>query len=1097
MEVCCMFMLMPFRPITNGRLRRARWFALGVFLVALAIYGLTALHYAFPGRSAALITFVSGLNVIEVPERPMLRWLGSAMTSLRFASLPFRLNLCSAVAAAFTLAWLYKIIWFFVFENMREESAVTKASRASIFGALVVVIAAGTNLAFWYGATRFNSGIFDVAMVVGCIHMICVYGRSEKIFWPALIGLVAGLCAAESSLFIAASPLIIVIFVITEWKQSWYRMSRLFMSGFCAFTSFALTHWLSAKAFLKAAGEAPEGQALLSVVVSVFRAQLAYISTVLPRVSWFLVLAFGVGFAVVCFFTILRSLDNRRSWMLFVVKLILTLLSIVIVFNLPVSVWGIATRSGVIPVFSSLLAASAVALLVVAWKAQAVMDDPRDEMEPIEDDDDYNDEVLEGEKPVVYNCMRVCGVFIAPLLIALIVVGALLNLRSLIRDNGSFIDAAAKHMVENLGERRWVVSNGLMDHHILIAAEQLGKEVVLLAPYRLRDKYYSRNLCRIVQGDDSFSEKEKEWATSLINYNLHMFINDFFSAQQDSESMAVCMGIPDIWYESGKVPVPELLCYGGSDAAENVDGKKLYALHNQFFASYPDLNAMNSDNFSKLTRGYISALRKHLAFVANNLGVILDELDMQEQAFAAYEKALDLFPGNVSALLNRFEIVSRGLYPEKRDLVEKQLNEKIRSIENKYPLWALNRYFGYVRNYELFVGMGWEWAVSSSPGSVIAGLRRTYAVEKDSVRRRNLTAVMAAVYEMKGDTDKSRNYYEELIAADPRNAVALSGLVRLSLRDGGIEEARKILEQGVENGASARNLRKDWAALYLMAGDISMARTTLQAMADEPEADSMTIAMLAMVMIEQGEFAVVESKVLPRLVKKEKTADNYFVLVIEGRIYQMKGPKWFSKARKKFQRAFALRPDVAALRDIIFRLDVAMEDRLAAEAHAVEILRINPDHPAANFFMGSVALEEGDYGRAEGYLKRAADAPEPSVDALNNYAQLLCRIKRTDLAVRIARRAVALAPERYEVWSTLSYILLDTGDLAEASQALVKASSLNKTDKRLFIIDGLIALKRGDVVSVKRAVDAVKGEEDSLPVTSLRDLQKLKDSLSR
>jgi tetratricopeptide (TPR) repeat protein len=304
-----------------------------------------------------------------------------------------------------------------------------------------------------------------------------------------------------------------------------------------------------------------------------------------------------------------------------------------------------------------------------------------------------------------------------------------------------------------------------------------------------------------------------------------------------------------------------------------------------------------------------------------------------------------------------------------------------------------------------------------------------------------------------------------------------------------------ILEQGQKSGVSARTLRKDWAALYLMAGDVSRARTTLQAMADEPGADPMTVAMLAMVMIEQGEYAAVESKILPRLAKMENTADNYFVHVIQGRIYQMKGKKWFSEARKRFQRAFIIRPDVSALREVIFRLDVALGDRRAAEAHAIEILRVNASHPLANFFMGSVALEEGDYGRGEEYLKRAAEAPQPTVEALNNYAQLLCRIRRTDEAVKVARKATQVAPDRYEVWSTLAYILQDTGKLKEASQALIKASTLNKTDKRLFIIDGLIALKRGDLVSVKRAVDAVSNEAGNLPVTSRRDLQKLKDAL--
>jgi tetratricopeptide (TPR) repeat protein len=355
---------------------------------------------------------------------------------------------------------------------------------------------------------------------------------------------------------------------------------------------------------------------------------------------------------------------------------------------------------------------------------------------------------------------------------------------------------------------------------------------------------------------------------------------------------------------------------------------------------------------------------------------------------------------------------------------------------------------------------------------------------------------MAAVYEMQGDIGRSRSYYETLIAENPRNSQAISGLVRLALQDGSVNEARLVLERGLENGIASHSLRKDWAALDLMSGDLPKARTILQAITDEQNVNPMTLAMLAMVMIEQGEFASVESKILPKLIKMEKGEDNYFVHVIQGRVLQMKGKQWFSQARKQFIRAYAQRPDVTALREIIFRLDMALEDRSAAEAHAIEILRVNPAHALANFFMGSVALEAGEYGKAEGYLRRSAEDAHPTVEALNNYAQLLCRIRRTDEAVKIARRATELAPERYEVWSTLAYILLDVDELDEASQALVKASALNKDDKRLFIIDGLIAMKRGDLVSVKRAVEMVEKDSEDLPVTSQRDLQLLKKSLA-
>jgi len=1079
-----MFMLLPFRPITIGRLRRARIASAVVFFAALIVYGLFAIDYAFPGRSAALITFVSGLDVMEVPSRPMLRIFGGYISSLSFSTLTFRLNMCSTVAAALSLGWLYKIIWFFVFEKMREDSSVTQASRISRFAAFSSVLALGLSLPFLYASTRFNSGIFDVALILGCTHLLCVYGRSSNIFWLLLFGVISGVSAAESPLFIVVAPLLIYIAVVTEWKQSWYRISRLSLSFFFSFVSFLLTHWLSARSFLIACGETPVKSSVLSVVVSVLREHIGFMANLLPRLSWFLIIAFGVGFAFITICTTMRSLDNRRSWMLFVVKVALSFLVLVIIFNFSYSAWAIYSARGMIPVVSYLFACSAIGLLAASWRAQALMDDP----------------IIESAeftpKSTSFNCLRVCGVFIAPALMVLVCVGGILNLRSILKDDGSFMDEAAQQLVKGVGQRKWVVSNGLMDHHILIMADQLKREIILLAPYRVRDRRYCKRLSHLIEREPSFTDKERDWALSLLNYNLHLFVNDFFISRKDISDIAVCMGLPDIWYESKKVPVPEIVFYGGAESISAVDGEVLKKNHDQFLES---LVLIKSDaaKFSKLTQSYRDALLHHLAFVSNNLGVSLDEMGMEESAYQVYQDTLVLYPDNISALLNQFEMVSRGVHSEKRDLVEKKVKAKVANMKDRYPLWALNRHFGYIRNYELFVNMGWEWAVSSSPGSVIAGLRRTYKVEQDAQRRDNLMAVMAAVYEMQGDIDQSRSSYEKLVANNPHDLQAISGLVRLSLQSGGIEDARMVLERGQSSGVSSLSLRKDWAALYLMTGDIPKARTILQAMADEDSANTMTVAMLAMVMIEQGDFAGVESKVLPRLSKMAKSRDNYFVNVIQGRLYQRKGKKWYAFARKKFLRAQVIRPDVVALREVIFRLDIAMEDLRAAEVHAIEILRANPSHALANFFMGSVALESGDYGRAEDYLKRSVEGENPTVEALNNYAQLLCRIKRTTKAVKVARRSAKLAPERYEVWSTLAYVLQENDDLDGASKALIKATTINKSDKRLLIIDGLIALKRGDMAAVRRAVDVIDKDKDlqSLPVTSQRDLEILRKVL--
>ena len=76
---------------------------------------------------------------------------------LPFFSLAIRMNLLAAVAGALTVGWVYKLIWFFVFETMREQSAVSHASRTAQFGGLVAALAVGVNMPFWLVATTILS----------------------------------------------------------------------------------------------------------------------------------------------------------------------------------------------------------------------------------------------------------------------------------------------------------------------------------------------------------------------------------------------------------------------------------------------------------------------------------------------------------------------------------------------------------------------------------------------------------------------------------------------------------------------------------------------------------------------------------------------------------------------------------------------------------------------------------------------------------------------------------------------------------------------------------------------------------------------------
>lgn len=218
--------------------------------------------------------------------------------------------------------------------------------------------------------------------------------------------------------------------------------------------------------------------------------------------------------------------------------------------------------------------------------------------------------------------------------------------------------------------------------------------------------------------------------------------------------------------------------------------------------------------------------------------------------------------------------------------------------------------------------------------------------------------------------------------------------------------------------------------------------------------------------------------------------------MIQGRVWQSKGKQGLKNARLCFQRAALIRPDVQALLDVLLTLDVSLEDRRTAEARALTILRQRPEHPYANFIMGTIRLEQGQYGDAEGYLRRSVADEKPMLAALNNFAEVLCRIRKLDEAEKIARQATELAPERYEGWATLAHVLAEKNLPDPATEALAKARQINADDARLNVVDALIAVKRGNPDAADQAL-ARAGELSALSVAEQHTVTAVREAIAR
>lgn len=1076
-------MLLPFRPITRGRLRRAQQTAAVITGIALVLYGATIITYAFPGDSARWIAWAAGLDVREAPSHPVLMALGNWVASWPVGTLALRLNLLAALAGALTVGWCYKIVWFIIFENMREQSSTIHASRNAHFGGCVAALSVAGSLPFWLAATRFRPEIFDAALLLGCANLLITYARSTNPGWLFLFGALYGMGVAESPLFIAAAPVMAVFAIYVEWKLLWCHIFRLFIAAILSLISLSATHLIATWLFTITNEITPDYHQILRLVLLVLRQQMNTLAHLLPTHLWLPVIGLGVGAAAFTLFAATQTLDNRRSWSQFLLNGFLTLSAILLLFNAPISPWGVLAIFGTIPATTYMIAGMSLGLLAASWRAWHVLDNPVD--------------TDETSKLTIYKISRSTGYLLAPALVGMSIIASIANGFRLHADDGAFADRSADVLLDELHGRTWVVANGLIDSHILIRAKARDLKIHLLCPYRATEHNYTASILRMIQSDPTTSKNVKLRAASLINYNFHVFVEDLFATDTAISDKAISMGLPDIWYGSNWIPVPEKLAYGGVRALPSIKNRNLLAEHELFWRDWePFLKKPVAQLSRQTSYRYRIALRQHLAFVANNLGVLLADLNQPEEAFRAYQKARAIDPTNISALLNVFALIARGYHPELKISVERELRRKIDDPKQRYALWSLSRTYGYVRNYEMFMQMGWSWALSSSPRAVLAGLRNEFALDQTEERRATLTALMAAIHEMQGDREKSATIYRETIRLDPKNTIAISGLVRLALQQSITTDARKILEDGENAGASKHLLRQDWAALYLVSGDLSRARVVLQELADEPNASTMSLAMLAMVMIEQKDVASVEASVLPKLIKAAGGNDSYFALVVQGQIWLNKGKPYYRNALSCFQRAALFRPDVQALQDVMLMLVTAMEDQSAAEARALTILRLRPEHAFANFVIGSIRLEQCQYGDAEMYLRRSTEGVTSTIAARNNYAQLLCRMRKLDEAEHVIQKDTENNPDRYEVWSTFALIMAVGNKLDAATAAMSKAHALNNTDFRLYFVDGMIAVKRGDLTAAEKALAAI-GPENKFSTSDRHDLASLKDDIVR
>lgn len=697
------------------------------------------------------------------------------------------------------------------------------------------------------------------------------------------------------------------------------------------------------------------------------------------------------------------------------------------------------------------------------------------------------------------------GIGLSLVLVLLLAISLFINTD---RENVRILDEISGRVVSSMGEKTWIVTDGVIDDGVLIAAHRQGKKLHLVSLIRENDKVYLKALAQTVLAEKLGGETlSKELAELLVKddgvqrQRLLPFIEHWFRNDPDAASKVVVWGAPHLWMNVEKEPLPELyffICDSGGK--EPGDWVAHWSSIRDFLSVPDDWGSYRIGNFKdKSKKEVVPArerncrnIRRHIGLLATNQGnyhhfngLKLYESGKKAEAEIEFKKAFSLYelvlseidPDNLAALINEELLASKnGLKGavDKHKVIKKALEAVYKDVNRRYDPVQLSLLYGTICDPSFMFSYG--QALISRRGQYAHGvfqIRRAIDLIPAEQRRMAELNILAHYFSEGSGAHKikARNIYLEELKSDPGNKLALIRLANLEALDGNVEKAKEYLQlalKGVENNV---NYAKQQAQLCLLNDDLRGAESVLRRAIDAYPKDIHAWALLVHVLIRDIDnmgdvkpgtkraqrrnelLNEIETDLLPvmeTLTRDGAGVDNDIVYRSAKALFLIRkgGVDNIRSARDSFDEVSKTRRVSSSTGDMILSLDMQLNDKVHAEDKAKSILATNPSDSMANYIMGSISLHRGENGIAESYLRKAVEGNRVVPLAFNDLAEVLRRRKAYDEAEKVARQAVVHTPNLYVAWETLGSILMDAGkSFEEAEKYIQKACDLSKDEQ--------------------------------------------------
>lgn len=1052
--------------------RRDGYVAGLIFLVAFAVYFCTSSLWAFPGQSSNLLSILTGVRPNTMPEHYLWQKIIGGIATLAGPNLAVKAATTACMvfsALSLGLAYLVSTAAFaLLIETKQQEKKIESkefhAAFAARLGGAVTTLTLAFSAPFWVAASRVNFFSIYLLWILAATYIMLRFMASGNVKLLYSFCLLYGMGMSQSSTMIQFMPLFVILAVMGMIHADRMKLSTLLLCGVISFVGWLVLFLVSLYAFAGTRGYVLMefwGESLLAT--KMLRALAGGVVSGIPQKGWMII----IGLVILPWFAWLivgfRTLNGESGPAINGLNVAILVVTLTVVLNTRVSPWQFFGFSpGQIVTYT--MAAMTFGYCVTAAYMITVC-------------------LLSSkiESPLALASARILRcVLIGFVGLVLVIEVSNSYVHSETR-NTRFLVTYVDRLLDNLKGRNWIVTDGVFDDMILLRAMERGLDVNLI------DLASAANPVQIKLLKEKLTSARLK---NSIEIGPLTFLQEWIQSDPDVTKKLVLCLFPDLWSIGDYRVYPHGLSFfgenrGAEDESAHVADKENIESYFRLMDEMEMELGKVSNRSAPLVLALADSVRRRVSFIGNNLGYFVETKGHAEEATHLYGRVHAFDPKNVSAMLNYASSLEKLGTEAQKAAIKAEIAEFKKNQKKPLQIWELSRTQGYVNSPEAFSYLGWTWAMSGQSTIALKTLSMALGNEYD-YGTAGLMMTMADIHSRRGETEQTEIILETILKEHPEDVKSLLSLARLKMLMGDTAAAGELLDKIRATGIPKVRILREEASLKLAAGDIEGAKAALQDLIAEVPKDP--DAHLSLYLTLARDFVKTEDNEKRNELRLLMASEIEAIMNIpEARFFQgaiARGhmrliEKDVRGAREDFLVANKTTPGIVPILELILRMDYNLKDLLLAKQHAVEILQIMPEHPFANYIMGSIALSRNEFDSAEAYLQRSVER-DGNLLATGDLAYVKFKLDEIDRALELVTAALNRSKDLYEVWDTYGQILLEQGKLNESEEALRMALKLNVQNPIVHLHLARVLFEQGRKEDSKNLLEQLQPFEASL-----------------